>query len=69
MKNLTGYNQLSPRVKGNHVFIKGSGTFYATKEDADKYNRKTGNEVGLYYEEVVHEGVTLYKQLSSNAWN
>ena len=67
-KNLTGYNS-NKYVEVNHVFIKGEGTFYETKELANKNNKKTGNEVGLKYEIIKHEGVNIYKQLSSNAWN
>ena len=67
-KELTGYNS-NKFVKENHVFIKGAGTFYETKELADKNNTKTGNEVGLHIVEYNHEGNTIYNQKSSNAWN
>jgi hypothetical protein len=67
-KNLAGYNS-NKFVKENHVFIKGKGTFYETKELASKYNIKTGNEVGLFYETLEIEGREVFKELNSNVWN
>lgn len=65
---LTGYNQ-NKFVKVNHVFIEGQGTFYETKELASKANLKTGNEVGLHFETLIHEGVEVFKELNSNIWD
>ncbi len=53
----------------NHVFIEGKGSFFFSKADAEKGFSKTGNETGLYFEILEHEGATLYKQLATNAWN
>ena len=67
MENLTGYNT-NKFVKEEHVFIEGKGTFYFSEEIARKNNYKTGNEVGLFIEEIQHEGTTLYRQLNKNVW-
>ena len=67
-KELTGYNA-NRFVKEEHVFIKGEGTWYETIEKAEANNRKTGNEVGLYIAEYVHEGVTVYREFQTNVWN
>jgi len=65
---LTGYNT-NQFVKAEHVFIEGQGTFYFTEEIARNENTKTGNEIGLYIEEILHEGTTLYKELNKNVWD
>ncbi len=68
MRNLTGYNT-NKFVKAEHVFIESKGTFYFTEEIARKENSKTGNEVGLYVEEIHHEGITLYRELNKNIFD
>jgi len=67
-KDLTGYNT-NKFVKENHVFIEGQGTFFETIELAELANKKTGNEVGLYIETYIHEGIEVYKELQSNIWD
>jgi len=67
-ETLTGHNT-NKFVKENHVFIQGEGTFYETKELARKYNIKTGNEVGLFIDEIIHEGMKIYRELSTNVFD
>jgi hypothetical protein len=65
---LTGYNT-NQFVKVDHVFIKGEGTFFETKELASKNNHKTGNEVGLHIVTYTHEGVEIYREAQTNVWD
>ena len=65
---LTGYNE-NKFVKTNHVFIKGEGCFYETIEAARQAHHKTGNEVGLYIETLIHEGREVYRELNTNVWD
>jgi hypothetical protein len=55
------------------VFIEDEGTWFLSKEDADKGHYKTGNEVGLHFAERVLKGIvrttTVYQQRSTNVWN
>jgi len=57
----------------NYVFIEGEGTWFFSKEDANKGHYKTGNEVGLHIKEKVIGGITreitVYRQCSTNVWD
>jgi len=53
----------------DHIFIKGSGCWFFSKEDANKAHYKTGNEVGLHYREKEIDGKIMFQQRESNAWN
>ncbi|MGH0945584.1 hypothetical protein ACQVTS_32065 [Bacillus mycoides] len=53
----------------DYVFIEGEGTWFFSKEDANKAHYKTGNEVGLYYKEKEVDGVLMYRQCESNVWD
>lgn len=66
--DLTGYNS-NRFCKYDHVFIEGRGCFCETPELARKNNRKTGNEVGLFIEELLHEGVAVYREMHTNVWD
>lgn len=67
-EQLTGYNE-NIFVKNDHVFIENVGTFYKTKQIAKERNLKTGNEVGLYIESYIHEGVIVYRELQQNLFD
>lgn len=65
---LTGFNK-NKFVKVSHVFIEGEGSFYETIELAKTNHRKTGNEVGLYIETLIHEGREVYRESNTNIWD
>jgi hypothetical protein len=56
-------------VTDNHVFIKGEGCWFESKELAKKNFSKTGNEVGLFLVTKEIKGVTFFKELCRNVWD
>lgn len=55
--------------KLDYKFVDGKGCFFFSKEDADKGHYKTGNEVGLYFNELEIDGVKMYQQGERNCWD
>ena len=68
MKNtIKGYN-VNKFIEDEHVFIQKKGTFFFDKETAEN-NFDKRNQVGCFFDIILHDGVELYRMLSCNVWN
>lgn len=66
-ENLDGYNT-NKFVTENHVFIKGIGTFYKTKDIA-KIEFNSNNCVGVCLETKNYKGLNVFRYLATNVWD
>jgi len=72
MKNIENKKFKSNSIESvnlDFIFIENEGTWFFSKDDADKGNYKTGNETGLYFIEKEINNNTMFKQLQSNCWD